>query len=277
MNVKWRNLMEKIARLIQPMSLLLLVCLVKDGYLPRRSHAQPATPAFSLSCRDASLRDVLGNLAAQKGINLAGLDVIPPTVSLTTHLNTVPLEVGLLALLEPKGFTVENRGGIYFISQLPLESQRLLVNISDGKLSVDANLTDVHRVIDALAQAGISITSASNLTGQVTAHLHAQPLDKALPVLFADFTLHAADGIYRVEPPSDTIKSGLKLFIADGQISVTAHKTKLTELLAELADRTQINLSIVGDIKRNITLRIDDRTVIVKAYGADDGLYLSPS
>ena len=42
---------------------------------------------------------------------------------------------------------------------------------------------------------------------------------------------------------------------------MTAHKVKLTELLAELVERTQINLSIVGDVKRNITLRIDDRTV----------------
>ena len=253
--------MEKIARLIQPMPLLLLVCLVSNGFLPRCSHAQLDDPVFSLSCRGASLRDVLGNLATQKGVNLAGLDVIPPTLNLTTNLNAVPLEAGLLALLAPRGFTLEKRGEIYFIGESVPENRRLSLNISDGKLSVDANGVDVNWVIRALAQAGISMTSASNLTGQVTAHLQDQPLDKALVALFADFTLHVSDSIYRVEPRGPLQQAGSMLLIADGRISVTARNASLTELLTELAERAQINLSIVGDIDRQITLRLDNRTV----------------
>ena len=260
--------MEKIARLIQALLFLLLVGLVSEGFLPRCSRAQPGesfetvadASVFSLSCRDASLRDVLGHLAAQKRVNLAGLDVIPPSLTLTTHLNAVPLEAGLLALLAPQGFTLDKRGDIYFIGQSPPENRRLSLDIADGKLTVDANLIDVNQVIRALAGAGISITSASDLTGRVTAHLRDQPLEAALPVLFAEFTLHVSDGIYRVEPQERLQQAGLTFLITDGRISVTAHHASLTQLLTELAERAKINLSIVGDIKREITLRLDNRT-----------------
>ena len=156
---------KKPTRLIPSLPLLLLACLAGE----RCARAGPGeSTVFSLSCRDASLRDVFGHLAAQKGFNLAGLDVIPPSLTLTTHLNAVPLEAGLLALLAPQGFTLDKRGDIYFIGQSPPENRRLSLNISDGKLTVDANLIDVNQVIRALAGAGISITSASDLTGRVT-------------------------------------------------------------------------------------------------------------
>ena len=177
-------------------------------------------------------------------------------------LNAVSIETGLLALLEPNGFTVEKRDEIYFIGKSLPESQRLSLNISEGTLTVHANLIDVNHVVSALAQAGMNITSDSNLTGQVTAHLRDQPIGKALPVLFADFTLHLSDGIYRVEPSAPLQQAGLTLLISGGRISVTAHEASLTLLLTELAERAMINLSIVGDIERQkITLRLDNRTV----------------
>ena len=253
--------MEKMARLIQPLLPLLLICLVVEGFLPRCSHAQTDAPVFSLSCRGASLRGVLGNLATQKGVNLAGLDVIPLTLPLTINLNAVPLEAGLLALLEPKGFTFEKRGEIYFIRQIPPENRRLSLNVSDGKLTIDANMTDVNLVIRTLAEAGISITTAPNLTGQITAHIQDQPLDSALPVLFADFTLQVSDGIYRIAHRGPLQHAGSTILIADGRISMTAGNASLTQLLTELADRAKINLSIVGDIERQITFRLDDRTI----------------
>ena len=180
------------------------------------------------------MRDVLGNLAAQKSISLAGLDIIPATTTVTTNLNAVSIETGLLALLEPSGFTLEKRGEIYFIGQSLPESQRLSLNISEGKLAVDANGIDVNQVVRALAQAGMNIPSDANLTGQVTAHLRDQPLDKGLPALFADFTLHVSDGIYRVEPQGTLQQAGLTLFIADDRISGKARNVSVTELLTEL-------------------------------------------
>ena len=253
--------MEKITRLPRTVLLLSLVLLAGEGILPHYSHAQNDDSVFSLSCRDASLRDVLGNLAAQKGINLAGLDVIPPDTTVTTNLTAVPIETGLLALLEPNGFTLEKGSGIYFIRQPLPEQKQLSLTIAAGRLTVDAEGIEVNRVIRALAGAGISITSAADVTGTVTAHLQAQPLDTALPALFADFALHVSDGIYRVEPRTPLEQqTGSTLLISEGAISVTAHNASLTQLLAELANRAQINLSTVGDIERQVTLRLDNRT-----------------
>ena len=239
--------------------ILLLICLVSD--LPRCSHAQPDTPVFSVSCRDASLRDVLGNLAAQKGVNIAGLDVISPSVTLTANLNGVPLESGLRALLEPRGFTLEKRGGIYFIGQDAQKARGLSLSVSDGRMTVDANRVDVNDVVRALASSGISISSASNLTGQVTAHLRSEPLESALRVLFADFTLQVLEGIYRVEPPRKLRESGLTVLITDSVVSIAAQGASLALLLSELAARAKINLSVVGDMKRQITLRLGNRNV----------------
>ena len=257
---------KKPTRLIPSLPLLLLVCLVSERCALRCVRAQsdvidvfPDGSVFSLSCRDAGLRDVLGHLAAQKGFNLAGLNVIPPSVTITTHLEAVPLETGLLALLDPHGFTLEKRGNIYFVGKPPPEHKRLSLNIAGGKLSIDADLVDVNQVIRALADAGISVTSAADLVGQVTAHLRAQPLETAMPALFADFSLHISGGIYRVEPQARLGQSGLSFLMADDRISVTAHQASLTQLLSELADRAGINLSIVGDIERQVTLRIDNR------------------
>lgn len=236
---------------------LLLICLVVAQYSP----AQTDALTFNLSCRDANLRGVLGNLSTQKGVNLAGLDVLPPDFTVTINLNEVPFEAGLSALLEPKGFTFEKRGTIYFIRQKPPENRHLSLHISNEKLTLDANMTDVNQVIRALAQAGVSMTAASNLTGQITAHIQDQPIDKALPLLFADFTVQISEGIYRIAPRGPFQQVDSTFMIANGRISMTARNASLTQLLTELIDRAKINLSIVGDIERNITLRLDDRTL----------------
>ena len=180
--------MEKIARLIQALPFLLLVGLVSEGFLPRCSRAQPAESfetffaddsVFSLSCRDASLRDVLGHLAAQKGFNLAGLDVIPPGVTLSTHLETrCRLKTGLLALLAPQGFTLDKaRRNLLCRTKTHLKTGGYRSTSPMGSSPLMLNLIDVNQVIRALAGAGISVTSASDLTGRVTAHLRDQPLE----------------------------------------------------------------------------------------------------
>ncbi len=248
-------------RPIRLLTFLLLVCAAGGVYLLPCGYAEPDEPVFSLSCRDAGLRDVLGNLANQKGVNLAGLDVIAPSVTLTANLSVVPLESGLRALLEPRGFTLEKRGGIYFIGQDAQMARGLSLSVSEGRLTVDANRVDVNDVVRALASSGISISSASNLTGQVTAHLRSEPLESALRVLLADFTLQDLEGIYRVEPPRNLRESGLTMLITDGVVSIAAEGASLSLLLSELAARTRINLSVVGDMKRQVTLRLDNRTV----------------
>lgn len=215
---------------------------------------------FSLSCRSANLRDVLAQLAIQKDINIADLDSIDKGLIVTTHLSAVPFEAGLHALLGPKGFTFEKRGDIYFIVKPPPAHTRLSLNISDDNLSINASGTDVNSVIGALAKAGISITSATSLTGTIAAHLTEQPIDKALPILFADFTLHQADGIYRItERPSPIAGGSSTLLIHGGLISLWARDTALTDLLAELAERLNINLSVVGEIDRQVTVRIENK------------------
>ena len=44
-------------------------------------------------------------------------------------------------------------------------------------------------------------------------------------------------------------------------MSIFAHDASLTQLLAELADRAKINLATVGNVERQITLRLNNKTL----------------
>ena len=67
--------------------LFLIIWLTGGGKLS----AQPESDqTFGLSCRSASLRGGLAQLALQKGINLAGLDSIDRGLTITTHLDAEP-------------------------------------------------------------------------------------------------------------------------------------------------------------------------------------------
>lgn len=236
--------------------LLLIVWLISGDPVDAQSEG---VKTFSLSCRSANLRSVLAQLAIQKGINITGLDSLDNGLTVTTHLNAVPFDEGLKALLKPKGFTFEKRNEIYFIIKSPPAHPRLSLNISDTLLSIDASGTDVNQVIRALAQAGISITSEQNLTGTITAHLIDQPIQKALPMLFADFTLHETDGIYRITERAISVQGSSTILIQGGRISLSAHNTSLTELMSEVAERLNINLSVIGEIDRPVSLRIKNK------------------
>ena len=48
---------------------------------------------------------ILGALAVQNEISIAGLDAIPKTLKITISLYDVDFEAGVLAVLEPVGFT----------------------------------------------------------------------------------------------------------------------------------------------------------------------------
>lgn len=236
--------------------LLLIFWLIEAG----KVSAQPeADRTFSLSCRSASLRDVLAQLALQKGINLAGLDSIDKGLTITTHLDAVPFEAGLKALLEPKGYTFEKRGTIYFIEAAAQAQRTLSLEVSDGKLTLDAIDIDVNQVIGALATQGISIASRSDLTGSITAHLIDQPIDKALPILFSAFTLLYTDGIYKVTPRSTAGSGRSTVLIQGDRISLWSQDASLAALLFEVAERLKINLSVVGEIDRPVTVLIKNK------------------
>ena len=227
----------------------LLLRFVEAGCLIDQSDAQPdSAPIFSLSCRDAGVRHILGALAIQNEISIAGLDGIPKSLTVTPSLYDVDFEAGLLAVLEPVGFTFDVRDGIYFIRKQPPLSYRLSLDVAAGVLTLAADGVDVTTVIRALSETGISITSTANLAGTITAYLQAQPINTALPMLFASFTLHQTDGIYTVGPKIPVGQSDFHLMTTDGggepRVSVTARNHALTELLSELAHRAKINLSV---------------------------------
>ena len=231
--------------------------------LAQTSFAQSEAPVtLNVSCRDADLREVLRGIALQHGVSLAGLGAA--TGKVTIHLDDVPLEEGLEALLEPLGFTYENRNGIYYIRREIPEAQRVTLTATDGRLTISVNNADVNQVIRALnTQAGVSITAAPSLVGPITAYLIDIPLEDAIPAVFADdrFILSETSGVYQVASRPSGQTSGPFVSIKNDLIYVHAREASLTQVLTELADKTKINLATVGNVERRVTLRLRDKTL----------------
>jgi type II secretory pathway component GspD/PulD (secretin) len=229
--------------------------------LPTLSLAQTEPPVLlNVSCQDASLRDVLRAIAVQHGVSLAGLGAVSGTV--TIHLDNAPLDDGLSALLEPMGFTYEKRNKIYFIRRAVPQIERILLTVTDDRLTLSANRADVNRVIQMLnTEAGISIVAANNLVGTVTAHLKDVPVNDAIPALFAgdQFLLNENNGVYRVATRQAGKATGLAIFVNDGLISIFAYNVSLTQALSELADQAKINLATVGNAEAKVTFRLQNQ------------------
>ena len=243
--------------------ILIFIIFLSLGSAPTITRAQSAEAVtLNLSCRDASLREVLRGIAVQHGVSLAGLGAV--TGNVTIHLEDVSLEDGLRALLEPLGFTYENRNNIYFIQREVTDVQRVTLAVTDGQLTISANNADVNQVIRLLnIHAGINVVATPNLVGNITAHLTQVPLDDAIPALFVgeDFVLNEVNGIYQVASRQMAQTPGLTIFITNEKVSIFAHDASLTQLLAELADRTKINLATVGNVERRVTLRLGNKTL----------------
>ena len=245
-----------------PRLAILIIFLFLSGLPPMSSAQSPAPVTLNVSCRDADLREVLRGLAVQHGISLAGLGTV--TGMITIHLDDVLLEEGLEAMLEPLGFTFENRNGIYFIRRAVPDTQRVTLSVSEGKLSVAANNADINQVIRMLnAQAGVSIVAAPNLTGPITAHLTDIPIEDAIPALFADdsFILNEINDVYQVSNLQPGRTSGLTVSMKSGLVYINAQDASLTQLLADLADRAKINLATVGNVESRVTLRLTGKTL----------------
>ncbi len=234
--------------------------------LPARGPAQSNAPVrLNVSCRDASLRDVLSAIGIQHGVSLAGLGAV--TGNVTIHLDDVPLDEGLRALLEPQGYTYEKHGNIYYIQRQPPETARVTLTVTDGKLTIDANNADVNQVISTLnaqsknTPSKINITAAPNLVGAVTAHLTDVPIADGIQAMFTgdNFTLNEINGIYQVGGRQTAQGPGLAVFVSNGLVSIQANEASLTQLLAAVAERAKINLATVGNVERRVTLRLSNK------------------
>lgn len=219
-------------------------------------------PTLTLSCKDADVRDILRAIAIQYHVNIVPDSSVSGSV--TIHLANVPLEVGLETLLFVNGFTYEKKNGIYLVRKTGSSLGTVTVTAAKERMSIDVENADVKQVLREISrQAQINIVSEGDLAGSVTAQLYDVPIEEGLRTLLVvnGFTLNVDNGIYRVARSNLEKSSSFAIFSRKGLLSIDVKNAPVEDLLREIAAQSKINLSTVGNVRGNITLRLVDVTL----------------
>ena len=243
---------------------------------------------LNLSIRDADIRDVLQGIAIQNGIN-----IIPDTSvtgNVTINLQNTPFESGLRILLESNGFEYEKQGNVYLVRK-KVVSANFDVRFLDNKLTVSADNADIRQLLKEISKkTGLNIVAETGLTGNVTANVSDVPADEAIYAILEPlgFDVEENNGIYGIKMGKLQQQRGQQ-----GSFSISYRKEKLfidvknapaTDVLSEIASKCKINLAVVGDVKGNVTMRLDDVTLVQamdiltdvtgNAYVVTDNIYM---
>jgi len=176
---------------------------VKDIYIVGRGEEERIRTIsvknglLSLDVKDADILEVLREISIQGGINIVADRSVRGQVS--SHLESAPLEVGLRALLETNGFSVEKVNDIFQVTKMKGKRTFSIMVTPDGLFNVDLKSAELDEVIRAIAiQGNIDIVTAGYVRGKVDAHLSNVPLEKLLRLILegTNFTFTKVDETY---------------------------------------------------------------------------------
>jgi len=243
---------------------------------------------LNLSCRDADIRDVLQGIAIQYGVNIVPDSNVKG--NFTIHLQNIPLETGLKTLLETNGFSYEKQGDVYIVHAKETDTRTFQVGFEDGKLRVDAQNTDIIQLLREISrQTGTNIVTESGLSGTITAHLTSVSIDDGIYALLEPngFIVSEDNGIYSVrnKKVQQRGQGSYTILFKKGKLSILDVKAApADDVLSDIAAQCKINLAIVGEIRGNVTMRLDNVTLdqafetLANVTGATytllDGIYL---
>jgi type II secretory pathway component GspD/PulD (secretin) len=224
-----------------------------------------AEDTLNLSIRDADIRDVLQGIAIQNGINIVPDSSV--TGNVTINLQNVPFEEGLKILLNTNGLEYEKQGGLYLVKKKS-DAASFSVTYQNNKLTVSADNADIRQLLREISKkTGLNIVTETGLTGNVTADVSDVPVDEAIYSILEPlgFEVEENNGIYAIK--GGRLQQPQR---GQGSFSISYRKDKLfidvknapaVDVLTEIASKCKINLAVVGDVKGNITMRLDDVTL----------------
>ena len=249
-----------------------------------------AEDTLNLSIRDADIRDVLQGIAIQNGIN-----IIPDTSvigNVTVNLQNAPFESGLRILLESNGFEYEKQGNVYLVKKKDNTAKSFDVTFQSNKLTVNADNADIKQLLREISKkTGLNIVADTGLTGNVTANVSDVPVDEAIYAILEPlgFAVEENNGIYgikmgRLQQQQRGQQGSFSISYRKEKLFIDVKNAPAADVLSEIASKCKINLAIVGDVKGNVTMRLDDVTlgqamdiltdVTGNAYVVTDNIYM---
>ena len=165
-------------------SLLLLMALsltVNAWALPAKNDPVPKT--LTLDFKEGDVRNILRAIGTQFKINI----VIDQNVTgnVTAHLENAPVIEGLKLLLEFNGYSMEQKGEIYYVRKLDA-SRFMNINIEGDRLSLDVRTKDINEVLREISNRGkINLVADQSVKGEISGLLHQVPLESGLTSLLS--------------------------------------------------------------------------------------------
>lgn len=184
-----------------------------QNYNPPKEKPKPVIPDITIEedslltfdLRGESLKAVMRTLSEKTGENIVVRNGV--SGSLNGYLQEVPFELGLKTILSNNGLTIREKGGIYRIGRIGMQSSQngnngdaFWVNVDDeGLISMDvvnASITDLIREIGF--QMEINMITYELPNGNITAKINNLTLEETFSYLFrgTNFTYRKEDNIY---------------------------------------------------------------------------------
>ncbi len=152
---------------------------------------------LSLDVKGADIQKILREISIQGGINIvADMSV---TGEVSSNLENTPLEIGLRALLETNGFSVEKVNEIFQVTKMKGKKTFSIMVTKEGLFTVDLKAAELDEVLRAIAiQGKIDIVTAGYVKGTVDAHLTEVSFEELLRLILegTNFTFANVDGTY---------------------------------------------------------------------------------
>ena len=187
-----------------------------------------------------SIESVIDAIASQSDVNIVLRRGV--TGILRGRLQAVPIETGLVTLMENNGFSLRLRNEIYHVDRLGSEEdapgqRSLWVQVHDGTVSVEVAGAPIARILTEIsAQADVNLITYQVPEGAITARFTNLPLETALEYLFkgTSITYRKQGDVYIIGDKSTSSLATTRL-IRLGHLKADALIELIPEALKELA------------------------------------------
>lgn len=234
-------------------------------------HAIPAPPqSLTLDFKDADVRDILRAVGTQFKLNI----VVDQSVAgnVTIHLSNVPVADGLKMMLESNGFSLEQKGQVYYVKKL--DANRFMnIRVENGLLNLDVRNKDINEVMREISTQGrINIVTDYSVKGEISGLLHNIPVETGLTSLLSanGYLMRKRAGIFEVTKAGgdpgrrksmavnvERIASADTGKPAEFNISMDLNDADMGSLMQEISSQTGFNMVTYGDIRGSVNAKFD--------------------
>jgi type IV pilus assembly protein PilQ len=194
------------------------------------------------------------------------------TGNVTIHLSNVPVVDGLKMMLESNGYSLEQKGAIYYVKKLD-NSRFMNISVENGLLNLDVRNKDINEVMREISnQARINIVTDQGVRGEISGLLHNIPVETGLTSLLSanGYLLRKRAGILEVTKaggdPGRRKSMAVNVERRAAQdtsrpdafyISMDLNDADLGNLMQEISTQTGFNMVTYGDIRGNVNAKFD--------------------